>query len=57
MECPGCKTTNAYHGLVFWHCINEECLHYDARYVDDLLDDKRDDKLKAIRIFINNEED
>ena len=33
MRCPGCDDTGPYYGLLWIHCQNEECYHFDIKYV------------------------
>lgn len=42
MKCPLCSSDDAYTGLLFVHCRNKQCRHYDKKY---------DEKLHAERSF------
>lgn len=34
MRCPGCDESGSYFGLLWVHCQNEKCYHFDIKYVE-----------------------
>ena len=41
MNCPHCKESGAYTGLLWVHCQNKECRYYDARYAEKVRQEAR----------------
>jgi len=49
MECPSCNDSGAYCGLQWIHCLNENCYHYDAKYVDKVRNERHERSVKFLR--------
>lgn len=42
VNCPHCKESGAYTGLLWVHCQNTECKYFDALYTEKVKREERD---------------
>jgi 2-oxoglutarate dehydrogenase complex dehydrogenase (E1) component-like enzyme len=59
MRCPECGDKEAYVGLQWVHCPNEDCKFFDARYFESKKTRKftKAEKLRFLRELMESDDD